>query len=199
MGVIKNQMRLVLNNKPIFWLLLSIPALLMLSGYWRGDIDSMDMLHPTGEWSVRLMVVAMMIGPLVDLLGRTRVLQWLVQRRRYLGVAAFCYAVLHLVFYIIDMGTIADMLDEIDLASIWTGWLAFFIMLLPALASNQFSMRLLRAGWKRVQQLAYPVALLTMAHWILLEWEIGPVLVHFGPLIILNIARIFMLRRKKKI
>lgn len=190
-------MRTILNKKLFFWLLLLIPAVLMLNAYRLGRLDAMEMLHPTGEWSVRLMILAMMIGPLADLLGRKPWLQWLVQRRRHLGVAAFGYAILHLLFYVIDMGTIADMLDEIDLASIWTGWLAFFIMLLPALASNQASMRWLRKGWKRVQQLAYPAALFSMAHWILLEWEIGPVFVHFGPLIILNIARIFVLKRKK--
>lgn len=191
-------MRMILNKKPLFWLLLSIPALLMLTGYWRGRIDSMDMLHPTGEWSVRFMVLAMLIGPLSDLLGRRPWLVWLAQRRRYLGVASFGYACLHLLFYIIDMGTIADMLDEINIASIWTGWLAIFLMLAPALASNQTSMRVLRAGWKRVQQLAYPAALLTMAHWILLEWETWPVVVHFGPLIILNIARVIVLKRRLK-
>lgn len=190
-------MRTILNKKLFFWLLLLIPAVLMLNAYRLGRLDAMEMLHPTGEWSVRLMILAMMIGPLADLLGRKPWLQWLVQRRRHLGVAAFGYAILHLLFYVIDMGTIADMLDEIDLASIWTGWLAFFIMLLPALASNQASMRWLRKGWKRVQQLAYPAALFSMAHWILLEWETGPVFVHFGPLIILNIARIFVLKRKK--
>jgi methionine sulfoxide reductase heme-binding subunit len=194
----ENLMRTILNKKPVFWLLLSIPAVLMLSGYWRGAIDSMDMLHPTGEWSVRFMVLAMLIGPLSDLLGRRPWLVWLVQRRRYLGVASFGYACLHLLFYIIDMGTIADMLDEINIASIWTGWLAIFLMLAPALASNQTSMRVLRAGWKRVQQLAYPAALLIMAHWILLEWETLPVVVHFGPLIVLNIARVIVLKRRLK-
>lgn len=189
-------MRTILNNRFILWLLLAIPALLMLSKFWQGQLDAMDMLHPTGEFSVRFMVVAMCIGPLVEVLGRRPWLAWLIQRRRYLGVASFGYALLHLMFYMIDMGTIADMLDEINIASIWTGWLAFFLMLAPALTSNQTSMRVLKAGWKRVQQLIYPAAFLIIAHWTLLEWETLPVIVHFGPLIILNIARIIVLKRK---
>ena len=189
-------MQNIINGKSAFWLLLAFPGLLMLSGYWRGRLDAMDMLHPTGEFSVRFMVVAMCIGPLVVVLGRRPWLAWLVQRRRYLGVASFGYALLHLMFYVIDMGTIADMLDEINIASIWTGWLAFFLMLAPALASNQTSMRVLRAGWKRVQQLTYPAAFFIIVHWTLLEWETLPVIVHFGPLIILNISRIIVLKRK---
>jgi sulfoxide reductase heme-binding subunit YedZ len=58
-------MRIILNKKTAIWLLLSIPALLMLNGWWQGRIDTMDMLHPTGEMSARLMIFAMMLSPMV--------------------------------------------------------------------------------------------------------------------------------------
>lgn len=185
-------LRIVLNKKPCFWLLLSIPALLMLRGYWTGAVDSMDMLHPTGEWSARLMIIAMMLSPLASLLGRSPWLDWLVHRRRALGVAAFCYAMLHLVFYLIDMGNLKDIVAEFGALGIWTGWAATLLMVPLAVTSNDASVRALKQVWKRVQRLAYPVAVLVLVHWIFVHNNLGPALVHFIPLILLVAARFFL-------
>ncbi len=128
-------LRIILNKKPAFWLLLSIPAIFMLRGYYSGQIIAMDLLHPTGEWSARLMIIAMMLSPLVSLFGPKPWLNWLVQRRRALGVAAFAYAVLHLIFYVIDMGSLEDILAEFWALGIWTGWAA--MLLFVPLADHQ--------------------------------------------------------------
>lgn len=181
-------MRTILNKKPLFWLVLSLPALLLVTGWWQGRIDSMDMLHPTGEWSARLMIFAMALGPLVSLIGPKGWLNWLVVRRRAIGVAAFGYALLHLAFYLIDMGNLGDILAEWLAPGIWTGWAAFALMLVPASASNDASMRLLRAGWKRVQRLVYPAALLTLLHWMWVHNSLTGALVHFTPLGLLLLA-----------
>lgn len=189
-------LRIILNRKFAFWLFLSIPALFMLRSYWAGATDAADMLHPTGEWSARLMILAMMLGPLTSLLGSKPWLNWLLQRRRALGVAAFIYALLHLAFYIIDMGYLADMVAELDAPAIWTGWLAMLAVTTPAIASNQIAVRLLRRYWKRVQQVAYAAALLTLAHWLLISYDRGPALIHFTPLIALQLSRLFLIKRK---
>ena len=182
-------MRTILNNKLAFWLLLSLPAILLVSGWWQGRIDSMDMLHPTGEWSARLMVLAMVLSPLLSLFGPQRWLNWLVARRRAIGVAAFGYALLHLLFYLIDMGNLDDILAEWLAPGIWTGWAAFALMLPLALTSNDASMRQLRAGWKRLQRLVYPAALLTLLHWIWVHNSYAGALAHFVPLGLLLLAR----------
>jgi methionine sulfoxide reductase heme-binding subunit len=182
-------MRTILNNKPLFWLLLAIPALLSLIGFWQGRIDSMDMLHPTGEWSARLMILAMMIGPLVSLFGPRPSTNWLVARRRYLGVGAFLYALLHLIFYVIDMGSVDDMLAEFLTPGIWTGWAAMAIMIPLALTSNDAAMRALKAGWKKLQRLVYPAAVLTLLHWMWVHNSYAGALVHFTPLAALWLAR----------
>jgi methionine sulfoxide reductase heme-binding subunit len=182
-------MRTILNNRLAFWLLLSIPALLMLTGWWQGRIDSMDMLHPTGEWSARLMIFAMMIGPLVSVFGSRPWLNWLVARRRYLGVGAFLYAVLHLIFYIIDMGNVDDMLAEFLAPGIWTGWAALAIMTPLVVTSNDVAMRAMKAGWKKLQRLVYLAALLTLLHWMWVHNSYTGALVHFAPLAVLWIAR----------
>lgn len=155
----------------------------------------MDMLHPTGEWSARFMIAAILLSPLQYLLGPRPTLIWLIQRRRALGVAAFAYAVLHLVFYVIDMGNVDDMLAEFLALGIWTGWVAMLLFLPLALTSNDASMRALKAGWKRVQRLVYPAALLVLVHWIFIHNNLVPALVHFIPLVLLVAARFFLPRR----
>lgn len=182
-------MRAILNNKPGFWLLLSLPAILLVSGWWQGRIDSMDMLHPTGEWSARLMIFAMVLSPLQSLLGPKRWLNWFMVRRRAIGVAAFSYAMLHLIFYLIDMGNLDDILAEWMAPGIWTGWAAFALMLPLALTSNDKSMRWLKGGWKRLQRLVYPAAVLTLLHWIWVHNSLTSALAHFIPLGLLLLAR----------
>jgi sulfoxide reductase heme-binding subunit YedZ len=185
-------LRFILNKRQVFWLLLAIPALLMLLRFYSGDVLAMDMLHPTGEWSARLMIIAMMLSPLVSLLGPKPWLGWLVQRRRALGVAAFAYAVLHLIFYVIDMGNLDDMLAEFWALGIWTGWAAMLLFVPLAMTSNDASMRRLKAGWKRLQRLVYPAAVLVLVHWIFIHNNLGPALVHFIPLALLVAARFFL-------
>jgi methionine sulfoxide reductase heme-binding subunit len=182
-------LRIVLNNKSLFGAVLAIPAALMLVGLSRGAVPPVDLLHPTGETSARLMIIAMMIAPLIALVGPRGWLRWLLARRRALGVAAFAYALLHLVLYMVDMGVLADMLAEFTAPGIWTGWAAFVLMIPLALTSNDASMRALKSGWKRLQRLAYPAALLTLLHWIFVHNNLVAALVHFVPLMLLLFLR----------
>ncbi len=188
-------LRIILNKKPTFWALLCLPAILMMRPYVFGDVIAMDMLHPTGEWSARFMIAAMVLSPLLSLIGPRPWLSWLIQRRRALGVAAFGYAILHLIFYIIDMGNLDDMLAEFLALGIWTGWAAMLLFVPLAVTSNDTSMRVLKAGWKGLQRLVYPAAVLVLVHWIFIHNNLGPALVHFIPLVLLVAARFFRTNR----
>ena len=188
-------LRIILNKKPTFWALLCLPALLMMRPYVFGDVIAMDMLRPTGEWSARFMIAAMVLSPLLSLIGPRPWLSWLIQRRRALGVAAFGYAILHLIFYIIDMGNLDDILAEFWALGIWTGWAAISLFVPLAVTSNDASMRALKAGWKRLQRLVYPTAVLVLVHWIFIHNNLGPALVHFIPLMLLVAARYFLVNR----
>ena len=48
-------------NRPLIWFALAVPALLMLVDFARGAVLPMDLLHPSGEMSVRLMIIAMLV------------------------------------------------------------------------------------------------------------------------------------------
>lgn len=178
-------------GKALLWAVLSVPALLIVRRYvvedelWPGDL-----LHPTGEWSARLIVVALMLSPLSTLLPKAPWVRWLVRHRRAFGVAAFGYALLHLAFYVLDMETVRNMLAELRAPAIWTAWLAFLCLVPMAATSNDASMRLLKRGWKKLQRLAYPAAILTLAHWMLVHDGRTAAMITFAPLAALTLYRL---------
>jgi sulfoxide reductase heme-binding subunit YedZ len=186
-----------LNSLPVFWLVLCLPAILLVGGYWTGDIIAMDMLHPTGEFSARFMIVALMITPLSVIFGNRKLVGWLIKRRRSFGLAAFGYGMLHLVFYVLDMEALQPILAEFWAPGIWTGWAALLVFIPLAITSNNASMRWLKHRWKHLQRLAYCAALLTLAHWLLIHDGVGGALAHFIPLLLLELLRGIIIYAKR--
>ena len=186
--------RVSMRSKLLVWLVLALPAAAALVQYaltpdaWPGDL-----LHPTGEWSARFIILALMVTPLRQIFPRSRFTGFLLRHRRALGVAGFLYALLHLAFYVLDMETLEAMLAELGAPSIWTGWLALALLIPLGLTSNDAAVRALRSGWKRLQRLAYPMALLTLVHWALIHDGLIPALVHFLPLALLQAWRVVRL------
>ncbi len=177
--------------KALIWAALALPALLWLSQAWALDnYDWEDLLHPTGELSARLLVVALAITPLVQIFPETRPLRWLLRHRRAIGLAAFGYAALHTFFYVGAMGSLDDILAEAPAIGIWPGWAALALMLPLAVTSSDAAMRALKSGWKRVQRLAYPAAALTLVHWAFIHNNRWTALAHFLPLILLQAVRV---------
>lgn len=179
----------VLNAPYAFWVLLALPSIGMISGFFAGGSPH-QLVHPTGEFAARFMIIAMMITPLRMMFPKHRWPLWLMRRRRYLGVAAFGYALLHTIFYIVDAGSMSKVMAEALELSIWTGWVAFLIFVPLALTSNDWAVRTLKRAWKPLQRWVYAAAVLTLAHWIFLEYELGAALVHFLPLAFLEGYRV---------
>lgn len=185
-------------SKLLLWGLLAVPAISMVLSYLTDpDIWVADLVHPSGEWSARLIILALMITPLSMLFRGRHWVQWLVRRRRAFGVAGFAYALLHLIFYILDMETLQNVVAEIGALGIWTGWTAFFLFLPLAVTSNDASMRALKAGWKRLQRLAYPAAVLTLVHWMFVHDNVSAAVLNFAPLAALETWRILHLLRTR--
>lgn len=183
----------LLNQVWFFWLILALPSIPMMIAIVQGG-DLERLLHPTGEFSARFMIIAMMLSPLLllcrTLKWRTGWVYWLMKRRRALGVAAFGYALLHTLIYLVDMGALKDILAEFLSLGIWTGWLAFVIFVPLALTSNQASVAALGRKWKSLQRLVYAAAVLTLLHWVFVHDNIGPALMNFLPLALLELFRI---------
>ena len=182
--------RALLNAKPLLWALLALPAAHLLYRFAGENVWPDELVGPSGEWAARLIIVALMLTPLSALLPRARLVGWLVRRRRAFGVAAFCYAALHVAFYVAEMETLANIVAEIELLGIWTGWAALLLMLPLALTSNDASVRMLRRGWKKLHRLVYPAALLVLVHWIVVHNALIEALVQFAPLALLEAWRL---------
>ena len=141
------------------------------------------------------MILAMLISPLRLLFPDTVWLRRAMPHRRALGVAAFVYAGAHTVLYIVDMGSLRLMLDEFFALGIWTGWVAFAVFIPLGITSNDSFVRRLGAKWKSLHRWVYLAAVMTLVHWIFVHNNLGPALVHFVPLALLEGYRVVKLRR----
>lgn len=178
----------ILDSRYFIWALLAFPSIPMISALLanapvtEGQSVAESLLHPTGEFSARFMIISMILTPMRMILPNSNFWRWMMKRRRYFGVAAFLYALLHTVLYIIDMGTLQAILGEALIFGIWTGWLALFIFLPLGLTSNDWSVRRMGRTWKSLQRWVYLAAVGTLLHWMFVHNEFGPAIVHFLPL-----------------
>ena len=81
-------------------------------------------------------------------------------------------------------------IDSGDTAWMLVSTVLVLLMLIPALVSNDRAMRALKAGWKRIQRLAYAAAILTLVHWALIHDGLVPALANFAPLLVLQLIRL---------
>lgn len=182
----------------VLWAVLALPAIPITSVLISGTPDATRIaLHPTGEFAARFMIIAMMATPLSMLLRGWRGPRWLVRNRRYFGVAAFGYALVHTVLYVVDVGMFQRILAEAPRLEIWTGWVAFLIFIPLAATSMDAAVRALGRSWKTLQRFVYGAAVLTLLHWAALhDWGgVAPALVHFAPLALLTVFRVWRNRR----
>ena len=174
----------------VLWLLLALPSIPMVMALTSGTRTAEELLHPTGEFAARFMIVAMAATPLALMFQSAGWTRWLLRSRRHFGVAAFAYALAHTILYVVDLGSLEQILNEFWALGIWTGWLAMFVFLPLGLTSNDWSVRRLGRRWKTLQRGVYLAAIATLVHWIFVHNNLGPALVHFVPLAILQLFRL---------
>jgi len=177
------------------WALFALPALGILNGAFTSSDPRIlnTLVYPTGEFAARFLIIAMMATPLAMLFKGWRGPQWLKKNRRYLGVAAFAYALLHTVFYLVDRASLGRVLDEATQLDMWTGWLAFAIFIPLAATSMDYFVRRMGPAWKTLQRWTYPAAVLTLLHWAALQNWASPTaaIIQFAPLALLEGYRIW--------
>lgn len=184
-------LRTALSSRYFLWLVLAVPAILILAGYWRETLVYGEFLHISGEMGSRLLIITMAATPLALMFPGARLPRWLLRHRRHLGVAAFAYVLLHTLAYLQKKADLTTIIEEALDVGMWTGWIAFVLMLLLALTSNDWSVRLLRRAWKNLHRWVYAAALLSYVHWVLVAFEPAGATVHFGLLALLESYRIW--------
>lgn len=145
----------------------------------------------TAEVSTYLLIISLMATPL-SMLTRGRFgTRWLVRKRRYIGVAALGYGIVHTVFYFMHTG-LAKAWGEVLELNVWTGYVVLAILIPLGWTSRDSEIRRLGLGWKRLQRWVYPAAALTVLHWACqFDWQgwQEPVM-YFAPLAALTLYRI---------
>ena len=158
--------------------------------YMTGSLYYGEFIHATGEFSARLLMVTLAATPLRLLFPRFRWTIWLVQNRRYFGVATFAYAVPHLIAYLWKLASVAKIVEQAAEPGMWTGWVALIIFLALAITSNNYSVRKLGRCWKILHRFAYLAAILTFLHWVLVAFDPLSGMMHAGILIALETYRV---------
>lgn len=122
----------------------------------------------TGDWALRMLLVALAVTPLRLLTG----LAWPMRLRRMLGLFAFFYAALHLAAYVgldqaFDLGRIWA--DVVKRTYITIGMAAFVTLLALAATSPKAAVRRLGGRrWQALHRLVYPAAILAVLHYALM-------------------------------
>jgi sulfoxide reductase heme-binding subunit YedZ len=185
-----SKLKHTINSPYLIWVILGIPLLIFTWDYLNDGISYGEYIHLTGDYSAKLLIATLAVTPLRLMFPNAGWNAWLLRNRRYFGVAAFAYAVPHLLAYAIRLGSWAGMWADAADPGLWTGWLAFFIFIPLAVTSNNISMRKMGRNWKLMHRLVYFSAVLTLAHWFIVAFDPMPAMIHAGVLAILEVIRL---------
>ena len=153
--------------KPLAWLLVLAPFGWLAFGALAGTLGSNPaetLIRSTGDWTLRLLCLTLAVTPLRQATGW----QALARYRRLLGVASFCYALLHFACYAwLDMGLVVDDIVR-DIAKrpfILVGASTLLLMLPLAATSLDRAIKALGARrWQALHRAVYVIAPLAVLH-----------------------------------
>jgi methionine sulfoxide reductase heme-binding subunit len=175
---------------PIAWLV----WLAVSGGLGANPIESLQ--HRTGHYALRLLAASLAITPLRAL---TR-WGWLVSHRRTLGLAAFGWAVTHLLVYVgldlaLDFSQFLE--DVVKRRYITVGMLAIALLTPLAVTSTQgWIKRLGGARWNRLHRLVYPAMIAAVAHYLwAVKQDITLPVLYFVIVAVLLGSRVLMRRK----
>jgi len=124
-----------------------------------------DVIHATGLWSVRFLLVSLAVTPFA------RLLEWprLLTVRRMVGVTAAAYAAIHLLLYVVEQKySLLTVASEIIRRFYLTiGFVALIGLIALAVTSTDNAIRRMGRRWKLLHRLAYPIGVLALWHYAL--------------------------------
>ncbi len=149
-------------------------TLLLLPAAWLAARSALDMLgarplhaaiHVTGYWAAWIFMASLVVSPAKALLAAPNI----VVVRRMIGVAAACYAGLHLLLYVTDQNwRLLVVATEIAVRAYLTiGFVALLGLAALAVTSTDGWVKRLGRNWKRLHKLAYGFAVLALIHFFL--------------------------------
>jgi len=181
--------------KLLVFLALFVPATWIAVGLTTrtGDFAArplMEAIHQAGLWTIRLLMLALLVTPL------RQSLQWprLMLVRRMIGVAAFAYITLHFTLFVTDQAfDLVKVASEIVLRFYLTlGFIALLGLATLAATSTDAMMRRLGRNWTRLHRIIYGIGVLAVIHYFMQskldEWEPTILAGLFGWLLLYRVA-----------
>ena len=155
--------------KAIVFAALFAPAIYILWQFASGDLAPKpvtEMIHRTGDWAARLILLSLLVTPLRKLGAWPK----LIAVRRMVGVSAFAYAFAHLSLYVVDQSfNLVHVGAEIVLRFYLT--IGFVTLLgLGALTATSTDAMIRRLGgqrWNKLHKVIYVLAALALFHYFL--------------------------------
>ena len=186
----------VLLFLPLVWLFFLSYLEYLETGAGFGVNPDEAFVKYLGEWSIRILLVAYAISPV------SRVLGWraLAKMRRFVGLTAFMYVLLHLTSYVLlyielDWGALLE--DVIERKYVVVGFLAFFCLLLMTITSTNGWKKRLGSNWRVLHRLIHIVVLFSLLHYIWLTKDgFGVIFVYVVCFGVLSIERVVRIIRK---
>ena len=197
----KGQTVKLFMNIPLDWnpalrvlvfLVCLVPFALLLSGVVSNSLGpdpAEHLMHVTGEWVMRFLVLVLLATPL-SRYGWPR----LARYRRMLGLYVWFYATLHLlVFAQVFIGWSGDQLIEelVERPYVLVGFLAWLILVPLGVTSARTIRKRMGRYWRQVHKLTYAVVVLG---WLHLFWlsrsDVGNAALYGGIFGILLLYRI---------
>lgn len=194
----------LLRSKVVIWTLIVLPGLwpawpLFAQQDPSALADPLKfVLHHLGLIACLLLVAVLTFTPLRVLFPKSPVALALNRHRRLVGVSAFAYGLLHFVVHVLYTydGGFSTLASELKKPFQITGLVALAILLALAITSLHALVRWLGArAWKNLHRLAYVAAALVAYHQAIARKTFPMQVVWiFGPLILLELARIWKQR-----
>jgi sulfoxide reductase heme-binding subunit YedZ len=146
-----------------------VPILWLSWRVWTNDLNPArpvnETIHSTGNYVIWLIVLSLAVSPARRLFGAPK----LINMRRTLGVAAFCYAALHLTLYVVqEKYDLAKVASEIVFRIYLTiGFVALLGLIALAATSTDAMIRRLGPRWNTLHTIVYGIAILGIIHFMM--------------------------------
>lgn len=177
--------------KPLVFLLALGPLAYLVYGALAGTLGAnpIDFItDETGTWTLRFLVLTLLITPLRRVTGWNTVIRY----RRMLGLFAFFYGCLHFVTYVLldQFFAFDDIIRDIAKRPFITVGFAAFVLMVPLAVTSTagWIRRLGGRKWNLLHRLVYVSAALGVVHyWWLVKADISRP-VRYGLIIVLLLA-----------
>ena len=153
---------------------IAVCAVLLAELMWQGlsvdFIAGRDFSIALGLWSMRFLMITVVISPVSRLLRRPSLKRW----RRLLGLAAFAFAIGHAIHYVIYANIWPSSLHILILRPyLLVGCIATVLLLvLAATSTDNMVRRLSPRAWRRLHTAIYLIVPLSVLHEVMAYGEL---------------------------